>query len=385
MRVCVIYDCLFPWTVGGAERWYRALAERLAAEGHEVTYLTLLQWEPGDEPDLPGVTVVPVGRRHRPLYGADGTRSVGPPLRFGLGVFAYLLRRGRQYDVVHTASFPFFSLLAAGVLLPLNRYRIVCDWHEVWTTAYWREYLGPVGGRVGVLVQWLCAQVPQTATSFSQLHAGRLRRLARRRSVTVLTGEYGGDLTPPVPTAAPVPPLVVYAGRYIAEKRVASLVPAIQWARRELPELRATFLGDGPERGAVLDAIASAGLDGVIDAPGFVDSQQVDEVFAGASCIVQPSCREGYGMVVVEAAARGVPVVVVRAEDNAATELVDEGFNGFVADDVTPEKLGAALVRAVGGGTELREQTCLWFEANAERLSIAGSLRTILALYGGGS
>ena len=32
MRICVVYDCLYPYTVGGAERWYRALAERLAAQ-----------------------------------------------------------------------------------------------------------------------------------------------------------------------------------------------------------------------------------------------------------------------------------------------------------------------------------------------------------------
>ena len=50
MRVCVVYDCLFPYTVGGAERWYRNLAERLAAEGHEVTYLTLRQWDRGERP-----------------------------------------------------------------------------------------------------------------------------------------------------------------------------------------------------------------------------------------------------------------------------------------------------------------------------------------------
>ena len=50
MRICVIYDCLFPFTVGGAERWYRNLAERLAAAGHEVTYLTLRQWDRGEPP-----------------------------------------------------------------------------------------------------------------------------------------------------------------------------------------------------------------------------------------------------------------------------------------------------------------------------------------------
>ena len=37
-----------PYTVGGAERWYRSLAERLAREGHDVTYLTLRQWDRGE-------------------------------------------------------------------------------------------------------------------------------------------------------------------------------------------------------------------------------------------------------------------------------------------------------------------------------------------------
>ena len=43
MRICIVYDCLFPYTVGGGERWYRALAGELVAAGHEVTYLTRRQ------------------------------------------------------------------------------------------------------------------------------------------------------------------------------------------------------------------------------------------------------------------------------------------------------------------------------------------------------
>ena len=33
VRICLVYDCLYPHTVGGAERWYRNLAERLARTG----------------------------------------------------------------------------------------------------------------------------------------------------------------------------------------------------------------------------------------------------------------------------------------------------------------------------------------------------------------
>ena len=112
VRVCLVYDCLFPYTVGGGERWYRAVAERLAAEGHAVTYLTLRQWPRGERPDLPEVRVVAVGPWLR-LY-TGGRRRVLPPLVFGAGVFWHLLRHRRDYDAVQTANFPFFSLLAAG-------------------------------------------------------------------------------------------------------------------------------------------------------------------------------------------------------------------------------------------------------------------------------
>ena len=79
MRICVVYDCLFPYTVGGAERWYRNLAERLAADGHEVTYLTLRQWPRGERGEAAGVRVVPVGPRMG-LYAAGGRRRILPPL-----------------------------------------------------------------------------------------------------------------------------------------------------------------------------------------------------------------------------------------------------------------------------------------------------------------
>ena len=45
VRVCLVYDHLFPQTVGGVERWFRDLALRLAELDHEVTYLTMRHWE----------------------------------------------------------------------------------------------------------------------------------------------------------------------------------------------------------------------------------------------------------------------------------------------------------------------------------------------------
>ena len=381
MRILIVYDCLFPHTVGGAERWYRNLAERLAADGHEVTYLTLRQWDRGERPGVAGVRVRTAGPRMA-LY-TGGRRRIAPPLIFGAGVLAHLLRHGRSYDVVHTASFPYFSLLAAGLLRRAQRFRLVVDWHELWSREYWREYLGPVGGPIGWAVQRAGLRLRQRAFCFAELTAARLREQGVRGEVELLEGEYAGSLQTPVPRAAGSE--VVFAGRHIPEKRVPALVDAFAIVRERAPELRLVIYGDGPERPRVLGAIEAQQLGDVARAPGFVDADEVAEGLARALCMVLPSRREGYGLVVVEAAARGVPSIVVADPDNAATELVDEGENGFIAASASPEDLADAILRVRAAGPELRERTAAWFERNAARLSLAGSLERVAAVYARGA
>jgi glycosyltransferase involved in cell wall biosynthesis len=380
VRVCLIYDCLFPYTVGGAERWYRNLGERLAEAGHDVTYLTLRQWPRGAEPRIEGVRVLAVGPQ-MPLY-VGGRRRITPPLRFGAGVLVHLLRHGGSYDVVHTASFPYFSMLAAGAVRPLHRYELIADWHEVWSSEYWREYLG-AAGRLGALVQRRCARLRQRAFCFSQLHARRLRAEGLRGEVFVLEGEYDGPLEPAAPQ--PVEPCVVFAGRLIPEKRAASVVPAVALAAARVPGLRGVIYGDGPERASVDAAIAALDAPGLLSAPGFVEAAELHTALQRAACMVLPSRREGYGMIVVEAAACGTPSVVVREPDNAAVELIEEDVNGVVAASADPAPLAQAIVDVIEGGEELRARTREWFRANARRLSLARSLETVLAAYGSAS
>ncbi|HEY3959519.1 MAG TPA: glycosyltransferase [Solirubrobacteraceae bacterium] len=381
MRVCVVYDCLFPHTVGGAERWYRDLAERLAADGHEVTYLTLRQWErhgPGADIDA-RVRVVTAGPRLA-LYTAGGRRRIVPPLVFGAGVLLHLLRHGRRYDVVHTCAFPYFSLLAAALLRPLRGYELIVDWFEVWSRSYWRDYLGGLGGRVGELVQHICARARQRAFCFSELHAQRLREAGLQGEVTVLRGLYAGAREGLAPR--PADPLVLFAGRLIPEKQVTLAVAAVALATRRIEGLRGVFFGDGPERGALDAAIAEHGLGDVVTAPGFAETETVEAEMRRALCVLAPSRREGYGLVVVEAAARATPSVVVAGEDNAATELIEEDVNGTIAPRADPQSLAEAIVRVHERGLALRESTARWYAQHAEELSLEHSLQTVLAGYG---
>jgi glycosyltransferase involved in cell wall biosynthesis len=379
VRICLVYDCVFPYTVGGAERWYRNLAERLVVSGHDVTYLTMRQWERGERLDLdPRVKVVAVAPRMG-LYN-DRRRRILPPLLFGFGVLAHLLRRRRSYDAIHTCAFPYFPLLAIALIRPLLDVELAVDWFEVWGRGYWSSYLGGIRGWIGAAVQRACARVPQRAFCFSGLHAARLREEGLRGSITILGGLHSSLAEPALPREAE--PLVLFAGRLIPEKRVALGVAAVVEAAKRIPQLRAVFYGDGPDRGALRAAIATHGAESYIAAPGFVDAAVVDADMRRALCLLLPSLREGYGLVVVEAARGATPSVVVAGEDNAATERVDPGVNGLVVGQAEAGAIADAIVSIYEAGLPMRESTARWYAEHAQELSLESSLAAVMAGYG---
>lgn len=378
MRVCLVYDHLFPQTVGGAERWMRDLALHLAESGHDVTYLTMRHWEDGETPRLAGVRVVGLTDAGR-VYG-EGRRTLGPPLRFGIAVARHLARNGSSYDVVHTASFPYFPLLAAGVLRRRGSYELFVDWHEVWTREYWRRYAGTLAGRIGWIVQRACVRLRHGAYCMSQMHAQRLIAEGYRGMPTILPGLYAGSVEP-TPTGRVDPARVVYAGRHVREKRVDVLVRGFARAREQHPDLRLDLYGDGPERSRIEALVRDLGLTAAVRVLGHRPEEEVSRAMAGAACLATASEREGYGLVVVEAAARGTPSVVVAGPENAAVELIHEGVNGAVAATSSPEDVAAALVSVISAGVDLRDSTARWFADNASTLLIERSLEIVLADY----
>jgi glycosyltransferase involved in cell wall biosynthesis len=98
-----------------------------------------------------------------------------------------------------------------------------------------------------------------------------------------------------------------------------------------------------------------------------VSDEELLELFERACCTIVPSLREGYGIVVGESVSAGTPVVVANNPENLATNLVEQGVNGFVVDPST-RGMSEGILETIAAGESLRRSTAAWsIEFSPER------------------
>ncbi|WP_292831407.1 glycosyltransferase [Microbacterium sp.] len=376
-RIAIVYDCLFPYTTGGGERLYRSYAEHMHRYGLQVDYLTARQWSDPATPSEPEFRIVPISRMLR-LYDGTGVRSSTAALQFSVGLFAALVRRRRSYHTVVVSALPVLNVFAARAALVGSGTRVVVDYLEVWGRRQWVDYAGPIIGHTAWLLQRLAVAVTPLATCHSRLTANQLVREGLRSTALISPGLIDGESVNSFAAKSTLPPYVLYVGRHIPDKQVEALPAAVAEARRSVPGLRLVVLGEGPSSSDVDAALASAQASEWAERPGFVSQDRLVELMRGAAALINPSRREGYGLVVVEAAAHGTPVVLVGGPGNAATELVEPGVNGFVAPSASAADLGDAIVRAIRGGTELRLSSRSWYESAVTTRTVARTVENLL-------
>jgi glycosyltransferase involved in cell wall biosynthesis len=147
----------------------------------------------------------------------------------------------------------------------------------------------------------------------------------------------------------PARPFFLAVNRFVAEKNLPRLIRAFARYRSEsgLAEPWDLVLcGDGPSASEVADAIDSSQLPGSIHRPGFLQAGELARWYAFASAFVHPSLSEPWGLVVNEAAACGLPLLVSNRAGCVET-FVTEGKHstGFRIDGRDVEAMAEALHR----------------------------------------
>ncbi len=355
MKIAFIYDVAYPWVTGGAEVRVYEMARRLVLNGHEVHWYTLgWWWDEHNQNDLVKDGIIFHGVSNPvPIYSGN-RRSIKEAIYFALKLLRPLLKE--KFDLVDCQGFPFFSCFTAWFHSLLGRSRLIITLHEVWGD-YWYQYLGRIG-ILGKFVENLMIHLTRNLITVSSKTLEDLQKLRKVDAIIIPNGldfEKIQNLEPSNNRSD-----IIFAGRLIPEKGVDLLIHTLPLVKETYPDISCFITGDGPEREKLEKLASQLKLDRNIKFTGFLkDQDELLKIMKSSRVLVLPSRREGFGMVVVEANACGLPVVVVKHPMNAAVELVKHNQNGF-AVEASEASLAEGIITALKS-KEKMQGACIEF------------------------
>lgn len=329
MKIAFIYDAVYPFITGGAEKRVYELAKRLAQRGHEVHWYGIGWWWPENgqkDIELDGIKLHGVCKPID-LYTED-RRSIKEAILFAFNLFSKLMQE--NYDIIDCQGFPYFSCFSTKIHSLLGKSNLCITWIEVWND-YWYEYLGKIG-IFGKIVEKLTSYLTKNIIAISEKTKRDLERLGVNNEIEVvpvgINMQYIQEINP-----SDYKSDVIFAGRLLKNKNVDILIKAISIIKKEINDIECTIIGEGPER-TNLEALAeNLDVKENINFMNFLDEhEEMVSYIKSSGIFVLPSTREGFGIVVIEANACGLPVIVVNHEMNAATDLIINNKNGIIAD-----------------------------------------------------
>jgi glycosyltransferase involved in cell wall biosynthesis len=134
---------------------------------------------------------------------------------------------------------------------------------------------------------------------------------------------------------------IVYIGQFIHRKGLDILLRAIRPLLERNSQVRLSLIGTGPEQTSIEAALRKDGLLGSVELEGAYPSSRIHERLARASLLVLPSRWDGWGLVINEAFAAGVPVIA--SDRCGGADLIVPGVNGYRFRSENVDDLRACL------------------------------------------
>ena len=320
MRIAHISDCYAPRT-GGIETQVRSLARAQASRGDEVHVITAT---PGHGDVRSGSDVDGEVDLHRVAARLPAEIPIHP--RTGHHVRSILEALNPDVIHLHTGVISPFAWGGLRVAAGLGVPRVVTV-HSMW---------GPLarpGHRLAWRVlPWLTEGTVVTAVSHTAAEA-------IQSSLGIDVGVIPNGIDPqqwPATMATGEPGVVriVSVARLAPRKRISALLDVLFRASLRLDpdvEVRATIIGDGPERARAQRRIDAAGMSPRVSLVGRYTPEQIRSTYIEADLFAQASVRESFGIAALEARTSGLPVIA--RSQTGAGEFIDDGVNGLLCAD----------------------------------------------------
>lgn len=378
MKIAITSDIYYPMTNGVAV-FAHNLANGLAARGHEVMVVCpSFTGKPSRRKDsATGVTTVHLRSMRMPLYPDQINKIPEKREVLGVPIPRLVYRNGIWFslyphpalrkvldkfkpDVIHNQT-------AEGIALAAVSYARSRDIPLVSTGhAYPDNITGqlklvkPIKRPVDAVLRAYMASFlknSEYATMPTEMAIDDLVPKNRRRfNVPVEALSNGVDLQSFKPGRAKreiykkynLPddcPIVLYVGRVDPEKSIKNVVQAFRLVSAKMPEVRLVVVGDGTSRAGLIELAEDLGISDKVYFPGKIMPPDLMEIYKIGTLFATASETETQGIVLIEAAATGLPLVAVDA--GAVRELCQNRRNGVLCEPGDIEALARGMMRII--------------------------------------
>jgi glycosyltransferase involved in cell wall biosynthesis len=197
----------------------------------------------------------------------------------------------------------------------------------------WPVVYPGLAGKVGWAIE---SQVARRAfagcqyVAVSQATRDELIRIGVR-AADIAVVHNGAEPAPPVDAVRSPTPLVCTLGRLVPHKQVEHAIDAVAALHAEIPDLRLIVVGAGWWEDELHQYVTARGLDHLVTFEGHAEARRKHEILAASWVLALPSLKEGWGLVVGEAAQHRVPTLAYRSA-GGTTESVTDQVTGLLAD-----------------------------------------------------
>lgn len=317
---------------GGAEARTFHIAKRLA-KNHQVTIIT--SREPGmeREDEVLGMKVFRVGKiRNYSQSGFFVERAsfIRQAIKVG---------KKQDFDVVEGTNFLSYPpAWKIGEHLGVPK---VVTYHDVWVNR-WIKNIG-IAGIVGeVLERYALSKDWDLVFANSNYTKSNLEKVGINSSIVVVPNGVDLERYGKIVVDKFEHPTICTISRLVKYKRVDDLIRAVDLIREDIPDVKLKVIGSGPEEGNLSKLVKELGLEENVEFLGFIeDHNDVIRVLKASHVFALPSVVEGFGMVVIEALAAGIPYVA--SNISPIYEVTKGGVGGLLFKPMDHEDLAQKI------------------------------------------
>lgn len=315
---------------GGAEVLTMELAKRWVNNGHEVSIVSAKFPDAKDEETIEKIKIM------RPAMFFYQS-----PLEY----FSFLYKTARfyrkklagKYDLVidQAHGLPFFTPLFVKEKVVLFPFEVA---KEIW----FYEVRFPFS-IFGFLLEFVLVKIFKNAPflTISPSTANDLKSLGAKNVFTFIPGVNSKPLKR-LPRKNKTP-LIVSLGRITNMKRVGDTLQAFRLLHKEFPLVRLVIIGRGVEGylEKLKDLCRVMAIEDRVSFVGFISEEEKKRLLSQAWALVSTSTREGWGLIVIEAATCGTPTVAYKVP--GLVDSIKDGQTGLLCQKNTPVDLARNL------------------------------------------